>query len=157
MIRSSIVVLGIIVGTAPSLASDSAVWLTATDIQTDLPGLRVEEFLNAQEGSFCSPQAPGYESVPDLRCLRWASAPATDADGSIYFTTSDTGIHLPPRPSAIWRTRRDGSTERVAHIGARMLPSGGWATGSFLGFVLDSPRGYLYAQFRSSCPLCQHA
>lgn len=151
MMRLSIVVLCILGSTGIFHAAEPTSWLTTSDIQIDAPGLKVERFLSAQEASACSPQPPGFEQVADLRCLRWASMPATDAEGSIYFTTTDAGISIPPRPSALWRTRRDGTTERVVHVEARMLPSGGWATGSFQGFVLDSPRGYLYALFRTSC------
>ena len=125
--------------------------LTFSDIQADVPGVKVEPFLGNQGASFCSPQPPSNEVVADLRCLRWGPSPATDADGSIYFTTTDVGISVPPKLSALWRTRRNGTTERVVHVEPRQLPSGAWATGFFLGFVIDPPRGYLYAQFRSTC------
>ena len=151
MIRSSKVILCLLASAGVFHATEPAPSQTPGAIQVDVPGLKVEQFLSAQEASACSPQPPAYDPVPDLRCLRWVSLPATDAAGSIYFTTTEAGISLPPNPSTLWRTRRDGTTERVVHVEASMLPSGAWATASFLGFVIDSPRGFLYVLLRRSC------
>jgi hypothetical protein len=126
-------------------------WLTDKDVKLDLLGLSLEQLLPAMESLSCSPTAPGFEYIADLRCIRWTSEPAVDADGSIYFTTEDTGIRMPPYASSIWRTRRDGKTERVAHIEPRLVPPGIWMTGSFQGFVVDVVRGQLNVLLRSSC------
>src|SRR5262245_21970288 len=134
-----------------AVTDDLAQALTVGDIHVDQAGLTVQAFLPLVDDSICSPQAPRYSVVPDLRCLRWASAPASDADGAIYFSTGGAGLGFPPDPAVIWRTRPDGTTERVVHVDPRQDPSGLWAIGRFDGFTFDLPRGDLYVLFRTNC------
>lgn len=134
-----------------AVTDDLAQGLTVGDIHVDQPGLTVQAFLPLVDDSICSPQAPSYAVVADLRCLRWSSVPASDADGAIYFSTGGTGLGFPPDPAVIWRTRTDGTSERVVHVDARQDPSGLWAVGRFDGFTFDLPRGDLYVLFRTNC------
>lgn len=134
-----------------AVTNDRAQGLTVGDIHVDQPGLTVQAFLPLVDASICSPQAPSYSGVSDLRCLRWSSVPASDADGAIYFTGGGTGLGFPPDPAVIWRTRADGTTEKVVHVDARQDPSGLWAVGRFDGFTFDLPRGDLYVLFRTNC------
>jgi len=132
-------------------AADIAGCVRREDIRIDAPGLKVEKFLPALESDGCAPNGPAHASVADLRCIRWSSQPAIDADGAIYFMTLDLGLGLPPQPSVIWRTRRDGKTEMVAHIDPITVPPGVWASASFEAFLIDSARGDLIALLRCTC------
>jgi hypothetical protein len=120
-------------------------------VQTDVPGLKVEQFLSTQDLKACPPAPPANEYVPDPRCVQWTSGPAIDAAGSLYFATGTVEVSLQPKLSAVWRTRRDGSMERVAHVDPRKLASGAWARGSLDGLAIDPFRGYLYVLLRTAC------
>ncbi len=138
-------------------ADEAARCLRGEDIRTDIAGLKMQQFLPSTDNAICAPKAPAFEYVPDLRCLRWVATPTTDAEGSIYFTIENAGIGLPPHPSVIWRTRRNGKTEKVAHIDAREISPGLWARPSIQGFLIDSSHGLLYLVLRCTCEPSQPA
>ncbi len=140
-----------IVTTSPLTAGDTEAWLTHTDVQVDVAGLRVQSFLPAGEASICAGEGPNYRPVPDLRCLRWPSAPSVDASGAIYFTTDRGGLGFPPDSATLWRTTRDGNTERVIHVDPRLDPRGVWIVARFDGFVVDSVHGTISLLLRSTC------
>ncbi len=136
----------------PNLQAEEAEpWLTERDVQIDLSGLGVHVLLPTSDVSMCSPQAPGYEPVADLRCLHWSSVPSVDSSGTIYFTTGDLGLGLPPRPAIIWRTTPQGQTERVIHVDPRLSPSGVWLVSRFEGFVTDPLNGTLSVHLQNTC------
>jgi hypothetical protein len=157
MKRLAFVPVLILISTILSFPSDPGHGLTWEDVVLDQPNLEIEPFLISSDPSICSQPDYRFETVADLRCLRSSGIPipVTDAEGSIYFITT-TGP-VPGQNGALWRTRKNGKTQRVAYTRTRHISAEAFEHGVFLALYPDQVHGFLYVTLLSACQPLGHA
>jgi len=148
--RVSVVVTALVILAMPQFVTRAGQRPSPNDVLFDIPGLRAEPVLPALLLTSCSETTPPYNQLPDPRCFRAFGAGQVDATGSFYYpwrTANQAGSIV----SEIWRTRRDGVIERVAHIGEPQGSGDNDNGAAFGGLYADLVRGELYVLLSSGC------
>lgn len=124
-----------------AFASEPGERLTWDDFSFEIPGLYSESFLPPLEPADCS-----AISTPDvLRCGRLFALGSLDAEGNFYFT-----VEAEEREE-IWRTRKDGVTELVAHLPKQRENGNTLDLASLGGLYVDLVNGSIYARLSTQC------
>ncbi len=134
------------------MAAEPGHRLTWEDVAIRVRGLKTAPFLSAIAAEQCGLTDQEGDTAPDFRCFRSPMVQAVDADGSVYFIARLKGDG--PRGiagSAVWRTRKDGSTEQVASIAGRSAPGSTRDLGAFVNLAIDLVHGELYVTLNTSC------
>jgi len=140
----------------PTLASDPGQRFSWEDVSIDVRGLRAERFLEPLEASLCGFSGIPEDPPPDVRCVRLFPSQPVDAGGAIYFVAR-AGTDRLRLVSEIWRTRRDGVTERIAHLIGRDVEGGTRDVGGFGNVYVDLAGGQLYVALHSNCVASENA
>ncbi len=126
--------------TTVALASDPGERQRAEDVVLEIGGLHAEAFLPPNPE--CSQAGP-----LDIRCFAYQIVSPFDAEGSQYF------LHEAPDAARweIWRTRRNGQSERVAYVEHRTVGSTTIDAANFTSLSVDLVRGFIYVWMNSEC------
>ena len=149
-VAALILVLVFATNPAPLFAGSAGTRLGAEDISFRVRGLKAETFLAPLEFKSCDGNPRTNDHLPDLRCSRPSQSIPVDADGSMYFVTTQNSAQL-DATCTIWRTTTGGSTEAVAAITRRATDDGRVDKAEFTGLTFDAMRGILYATLWTGC------
>jgi hypothetical protein len=116
--------------------------ITWGDTVVALSGLMPGSFLPRVDPASCQ----NDDSLDFLRCARSFPNSRQDAEGNVY------AFKQRVDRSELWRTRKDGEVELVAHIPlSRPAPGGCHDVARFQGFFLEPFAGEIYVRLASGC------